>query len=242
VLSGQAAGHYAITVIVWFNAALLAAAAFVALHVPQLLAAKGTAEAAAIISQARSVGALLGSPSIAGWSWSRHWSSEATRCTTALRWSAGVELVSAQGTSGLLWSLSVAAEVIVFFFVGRPLLDRMGPAGAAMLSAGAGIVRWAVMAETAWLPAAIEPLHGLTFGLLHLTCMRLLAESVPRHLEATGLTIYGNVAIGIATVLLTVASGPVFDRFGAHGFWAMAALCAAALPFARTLRDPAIPA
>ena len=32
---------------------------------------------------------------------------------------------------------------------GRPLLDRLGPAGAAMLAAAAGIVRWAVMAETA---------------------------------------------------------------------------------------------
>jgi hypothetical protein len=33
------------------------------------------------------------------------------------------------------------------------------------------------MAETARLPALalIEPLHGLTFALLHLTCMRLLA-------------------------------------------------------------------
>ena len=109
-----------------------------------------------------------------------------------------------------------------------------------MLSAGAGVVRWAVMAETAWLPALalIESLHGLTFALLHLTCMRLLAQCVPRHLEATALTIYGTVGIGVATALLTLACGPIFERFGAHGFWAMAALCAAALPLARTLREP----
>jgi hypothetical protein len=46
----------------------------------------------------------------------------------------------------------------VFFFVGRPLLDRLGPAGAAILVAAAGCVRWAIMALTAWLPtmAAIE--------------------------------------------------------------------------------------
>jgi PPP family 3-phenylpropionic acid transporter len=144
------------------------------------------------------------------------------------------------GTAGLLWSLSVAAEVIVFLFVGRPLLDRLAPAGAAMLAATAGVVRWAVLAETAWLPAlaVIEPLHGLTFALLHLTCMRLLAESVPRHLAATALTLYGTVGIGAATTLLTLASGPLFGRFGAHGFWVMAALCAAALPLARTLREP----
>jgi hypothetical protein len=33
--------------------------------------------------------------------------------------------------AGLLWSESVAAEVVVFFIIGRPLLDRLGPAGAA---------------------------------------------------------------------------------------------------------------
>jgi PPP family 3-phenylpropionic acid transporter len=99
------------------------------------------------------------------------------------------------------------------------------------------------MAETAWIPAmaVIEPLHGLTFALLQLTCMRLLAESVPRHLAATGLTLYGTVAIGSATVLLTLVSGSLFDRFGAHGFWGMAVLPAAALPFTWTLREPVVP-
>src|SRR5207249_3580797 len=124
-----------------------------------------------------------------------------------IRWSkAGI----GPGTSGSLWSLSVAAEVVVFLFVGRPLLNRIGATHAAMLSAGAGVIRWAVMAETASLSAlaAIELLHGLTFALLHLTCMRLLAECVPRHLEATALTLYGTVGIGAATALLTLASGP----------------------------------
>jgi MFS transporter, PPP family, 3-phenylpropionic acid transporter len=86
--------------------------------------------------------------------------------------------------------------------------------------------------------AAIEPLHGLTFALLHLTCLRLLAESVPRHLAATALTVYGTVGIGAPTVLLTLASGQLYAHFGARGFWVMAACCAAALPIARTLREP----
>jgi PPP family 3-phenylpropionic acid transporter len=238
VMSGQAIGHFGIAVIVWLNAALLLAASPVALGVPQLLASGGHSRA--IASQARGVLALLRLPlyrrmvllaalilgshvmhdSFAMISWSR----------------AGIS----PGTSGILWSLSVVAEVVVFVVVGRPLLDRIGPAGAAVLSAGAGVVRWAVMAETAWLPALalIEPLHGLTFALLHLTCMRLLAQCVPRHLKATALTIYGTVGISVATALLTLACGPIFERFGAHGFWAMAALCAAALPLTQTLREP----
>jgi PPP family 3-phenylpropionic acid transporter len=238
VMSGQAIGYFGIVVIVWLNTALLLAASPVALGVPQLLASGGHSRATA--SQARGVLALLRLPLfrkmvlLAALILGSHAMHDSF---AMIRWSrAGIS----PGTSGILWSLSVAAEVVVFVVVGRPLLDRIGPAGAAMLSAGAGIVRWAVMAETAWLPAlaAIEPLHGLTFALLHLTCMRLLAQCVPRHLEATALTIYGTVGIGVATALLTLACGPIFERFGAHGFWAMAALCAVALPLARTLREP----
>jgi MFS transporter, PPP family, 3-phenylpropionic acid transporter len=109
-----------------------------------------------------------------------------------------------------------------------------------MLAAAAGVLRWSVMAGTASVRAlaAVEPLHGLTFALLHLTCMRLLAECVPGQLAATALTVYGTVGIGVPTALLTLASGPLYAHFGAHGFWIMAAFCAAALPIARMLRQP----
>jgi PPP family 3-phenylpropionic acid transporter len=237
VLSGQAVGHFGIATVVWLNAALLAAAALAALLVPQLLPMQDVARATAGV---RGVGALLRLPLyrrvvlVAALIMGSHAMHDSF---AVIRWAAaGI----GPGTAGLLWSLSVAAEVMVFLFVGRPLLDRLGPAGAAMLAAAAGIVRWAVMAETAWLPAlaAIEPLHGLTFALLHLTCMRLLAGCVPRHLAATALTLYGTVGIGAPATLLTLASGPLYAHFGAHGFWVMAALCAAALPLARTLREP----
>ena len=57
VLSGQVIGHFGIVVIVWLNTALLAAAAPMALGVPQLLATGGHPQATA--SQARGVGVLL---------------------------------------------------------------------------------------------------------------------------------------------------------------------------------------
>jgi len=151
-----------------------------------------------------------------------------------IRWrAAGI----APGTAGLLWSEAVAAEVVVFLAIGRPLLDRLGPNGAAMLAAAAGMLRWTVSAETAALPAlaAIQPLHGLTFALLHLACMRRLAETVPPRLSATALTLYGTVGIGAASALLTLASGTLYGAVGAGGFWVMAALCAIALPLARRL-------
>jgi MFS transporter, PPP family, 3-phenylpropionic acid transporter len=147
----------------------------------------------------------------------------------------GAELIS------LLWSESVAAEVIVFFFIGPRLLERMGPARTAAMCAGAGLLRWTVMAQTSWWPALmlVQPLHGFTFALLHLACMRILSRIVPSSLSATALTVYGTLGAGLSSVLLTLASGPLFKYLGPAGFWVMAALCALAIPLALTLALPA---
>jgi PPP family 3-phenylpropionic acid transporter len=152
-----------------------------------------------------------------------------------IRWSAaGISPV----TASVLWSESVAAEVVVFFLLGPVLLDRLKPAGAMALAAAAGALRWAVMAESADIVALalMQPLHGLTFALFHLACMRVLAAIVPPGLAATAQAIYGTLAIGAATSVLTLLSGVLYARLGAHGFWVMAALCAAALPLTLGLR------
>jgi PPP family 3-phenylpropionic acid transporter len=238
ILSGQAIGQFGITVVVWLNTALLAVACAAGLRVPKLLPRDTPARPAAKGSGLRGIAELVRLPLyrrvvlVAALILGSH----------AMHDSFAMILWSAAGAgpsvASLMWSLSVAAEVAVFLILGRPLLDQLGTAGVAMLAAVAGVVRWAVMAETAWLPAlaAVEPLHGLTFALLHLTCMRLLAASVPPRLAATALTIYGTIGIGAPTALLTLGSGVLYARFGAHGFWIMAVLCAAALPIARTLR------
>ncbi|KMO34187.1 MFS transporter [Methylobacterium tarhaniae] len=140
-------------------------------------------------------------------------------------------------TASLLWAEAVAAEVLVFLLVGPPLLARIGPAAALALAAGAGMVRWSVAALTVALPAlvGIQALHGLTFALLHLAAMRILAEAVPPALAATAQTLYGTLGLGLATTLATLAAGPLYDALGAGAFWVMAGTCAAALPLVRGL-------
>jgi PPP family 3-phenylpropionic acid transporter len=142
VISGQAIGHFGIAMAIWLNAALLAAAAFAARLVPALLPPQHPAPAIAPESGVRGVGALL---RLRLYRWvvlvaALIMGSHAMHDSFAVIWwgAAGI----APATAGLLWSLSVAGEVIVFLFVGRPLLNRLGPAGAAMLAAGAGMVRW----------------------------------------------------------------------------------------------------
>ena len=153
-----------------------------------------------------------------------------------IRWSdAGIS----PAVSSVLWSESVAAEVVVFVLLGRWLLGVLGTSLSLALGAGAAVVRWGVMAETADVRAlaAIEPLHGFTFALFHLACMRIIAETVPRSVAGTAQAFYGTVAIGGTTALLTVVSGWLFSRFGASGFWGMASLCCVALPIIWSLRS-----
>ncbi len=141
-------------------------------------------------------------------------------------------------TASLLWSLAVISEVIVFFIVGPPLVRRLTPAGCIAMAAMAGAVRWGVAAITTdvWVISLIQPMHGITFALLHLACMQLIATNVPENLEATAQAIYSTLGIGAATALVMLASGWLFGQMGGTAFALMSVLCLAALPVARNLR------
>ena len=162
--SGQFVGWGGLGTIVWNNAALLAIAASVAWLVPNRVAGERPAK----VAGGGATRTLLGIPlfrrlmlvaALIGGSHALHDGFE------VIRWrSAGLSAAQAS----VLWSLSVAAEVLVFLFLGRRLLDRLGPGRAMILSAVAGVLRWGAAAMTAWFPvmALVEPLHGLTFALL----------------------------------------------------------------------------
>jgi MFS transporter, PPP family, 3-phenylpropionic acid transporter len=151
-----------------------------------------------------------------------------------LRWSAaGVSPAMASA----LWSESVAAEVVVFFLIGPPLLTHLQPARVLTIAATAGVVRWMAMASSTSVLALalVQPLHGLTFAALHLACMRLIPAIVPQRLAATAQAMYA-LGAGATTALLTLASGWLYATLGAQGFLVMALVCAAVPPLTSRLR------
>jgi len=236
LVSGQAVAATGLPVIIGLQAMLLIAAALAALLVPELRPPTVSAEARAPLG---GVAALLRLPAfrrvviVAALVLGSHAMNDGF---TMIRWrEAGIGAEAAS----FLWSESVAAEVLVFFLVGPWLIARLTPAGALALAALAGIVRWLALASTTELAllALVQPLHGLTFALLHLACMRLISRLVPPGLSGTAQALYGPLGIGISTALMTLVSGFLYARAGAHGFWFMAALCAAALPLCARLRS-----
>jgi len=230
LISGQVIAAFSLNAIVWMQAGLLALTAGAALLVPEIshpserkpLEVKRLLEVPVFPWIVAAAALVLGS--------------HAMHDTFAvIRWNAaGI----GPGISSALWSEAVAAEVLVFFVIGPHLVARITPAGAIVAAALAGVVRWSVMATSADVVALalVQPLHGFTFALLHLACMRLIAKSVPAGFEGTAQALYGTGAMG-TNAALTVASGALYGHLGPRAFWIMAALSAAALPVAAKLRS-----
>ena len=234
--AGQVVQATSLGGIVWMNGTLLALAAVAALRLPRNPLDRPAVRQPANVRALFAVPGFLPLMALAALVLSSHALHDSF---AVLRWAEGG---IRPGTAGLLWSEGVLAEVVVFVVVGPTLLRWLGPAGAAALAASAGTVRWSVTAVTAWLPAMalVEPLHGLTFALLHLACMQMLSVIVPPALAATAQAIYGGVAVGTMTAIMTLVSGPLYGALGARAFWVMALLCAAALPIAFAMRGISI--
>ena len=227
--AGQIVGANDLSAIAWMQAALLAGVVLSAPLVPPLdtSSAQGERELSSTfggIQELCKIALFRRVVLVAALVYGSHAMHDAF---APIRWNtAGISTTA----TSLLWSEAVAAEVLVFFWIGPALLNRIGPSGAAALAAAAGIVRWVVMSQSTALVALalVQPLHGLTFALLHLACMRIIALIVPIHLAATAQALYA-VGSGAAIALLTVLSGQLYGQLGAHAFLAMALLCALAL-------------
>ena len=234
LLAGYAADGYGLSAIMWLSATALLAIPFAASFVPAFPESAGGGHRdrpdhpwLTLLRQRTFVRVTLIAALVLG-------SHAMYDSFAVIRWREGG---ISSATIGLLWSESVAAEVLVFLLIGAPLLRLLQPTGAFALAAACGVLRWGVMAQTTELAALalVQPLHGFTFALLHLASMRLITDTVPSVLAGTAQAVYGLVGVGGATAVLMIVSGWLYSHFGSAGFWAMALLCIAAVPVIWTL-------
>lgn len=244
IVAGYVVSGYQLSAIIWLSAIGLLVAAMCALFVPPFpqepatvtVTKRSPAGAWRVLLRQRAFVYITVIASLVLGSHALHDSFAVIRWTAA-----GIN----PAIIGLLWSEAVAAEVVVFFLIGPSLLRTLGPAGALAVAAAAGVLRWVVMALTAEVAilAMIQPLHGFTFALLHLACMRIIAATVPPAVAGTAQAVYGLIGISGTIAVLTVFSGWLYGRFGPAGFWAMAFLCSLAFPVIWLLRNAlAVPA
>ena len=127
---------------------------------------------------------------------------------------------------GALWATGVAAEIVFLWFLPR---ERVGPVQLIALGAAASVLRWTVFAAAP--PAAVlfplQLLHSLTFAATFVGSLRLVQQLSPPATVTASQTLSASLSGGLFIGLASLASGPLFDAFGARGYLAMAAMALA---------------
>lgn len=143
-------------------------------------------------------------------------------------------------TVGLLWGVSLVAEV-AFFALGRSVVDRLGAVNVILLGGLAAAVRWAVIGATGnvALLALAQLLHALSFGASHFAAIRIISEKVDDSLSASAQGLYSASVMGLGMGVFVLLSGPLYGSLGDAAFFLMslvALLGTAAMAAARRLK------
>ena len=122
------------------------------------------------------------------------------------------------GVTGAGMGVGVAAEIAVLLLYPR-LAGRVPLRGLFAVAFLGSAVRWALLSQAtgAAAIAALQALHGLTFGLFWGCATQALAETVPSPLRATGQAVFSAVVFGGGNALGYALSGIGYDRLGGAG-------------------------
>ena len=132
-------------------------------------------------------------------------------------------------TIGIFWSLGVIAEVLLFIVAGR-LLVRFDPVAFLIVAACASLVRWLLFPFADSVPeiAALQLLHGLSFGASHLGAVMFLGKVVPSKWAGTGQGMLAT-SVGIQLSAGLWICGLLYEIATAMPFFLMAGFSAAGL-------------
>lgn len=167
----------------------------------------------------------------------------AVQAAHAFQYGFSAILWKAQGISeavtGQLWAFGVVAEIALLWLL-EPWRRRIGigPWSLLVVGAAAAVLRWSAMAfaPPLWLLWPLQGLHALTFAATFLAGLQIVERLAPRDSHTAGQMLSSVLSAGVLIGLATAVSGPLYDRFGAGGYWAMALMAAAGLAAALPLR------
>ncbi len=136
------------------------------------------------------------------------------------------------GQTGLLWSLGIVAEILLFSFFHR--VSRWLNLRSVMLVATAlSVLRWVLIAwwvDNAALLIFAQLLLAASFGANHVAAIQFIHKHFAWPHQSKGQALYGGLSFGLGGMLGSYASGEVWVGMGpAFVFSAAAGLCLAAL-------------
>ena len=130
---------------------------------------------------------------------------------------------------GVLWAVSVAAEIVWFFTQSR-WLPRFSLSAWLLICAAAMVLRMGLTTWAAgWLIALLlaQLLHALTFATHHTVCIALLSHHFPGRLRGRGQALYASIGYGLTGVLGALCGGALSDAFGLSAVYGLSMVTSA---------------
>ena len=129
---------------------------------------------------------------------------------------------------GGLWALGVICEIGVFFLM--PALGRrFGFTRILLVSFGAAVLRFLLIGWAVdWIVLLLlaQMLHALTFGAYHASALGLVHQFFQGRHQSRGQALYGSVSYGAGGMLGGLASGPIWQHWGASVLYTFSAVAA----------------
>ena len=131
----------------------------------------------------------------------------------------------AENMTGVLWGVGVAAEIAFLWFM-EPWRRRIGARNLLVIGGVAAVVRWTALAfaPPLWLLFPIQALHTFSYAATFMGALQMTDKlSTPKTASGAQL-INSALSGGVLSGLATLASGGIFDHWGAKGYLAMTAM------------------
>ena len=133
-------------------------------------------------------------------------------------------------TIGMLWTLGVLAEIVVFFYLPQ-LFRRFALSTILVFSLASGAARFLAIgwaAQVLWIVLLAQLLHAATFGSFHAASVAAVHRVFPENAQARGQTWFSGISYGAGAASGFMISGWAWQGGGAQAAFAVSAMAALA--------------
>ncbi len=128
--------------------------------------------------------------------------------------------------TGLLWSLGVVAEIVLFLFM-KSLLRQFSLRAILLVSLFFSVVRWLLIGnyvDNFGLLLFAQVLHAASFGGTHISAIHFVHQFFDQAHQAKGQALYHSLSFGVGGMVGSLFSGQYWDLLGSHIIYTVAAI------------------
>ncbi|MGH8445731.1 MAG: MFS transporter [Solimonas sp.] len=144
--------------------------------------------------------------------------------------------------AGLLWSLAVIAEIVMFVHAGR-IIARYGARRVMIAALAATALRWTLtvaVIDSLPLLFMLQASHSLSFAAYHAVAMQYIQRLFPGALQGRGQAIYNGVSYGIGGSIGSLSAGFLWQGLSPEAVFLAAAVVGLAGTWIAWRRLPAL--